>query len=304
MFAIKSNNPGVPVLTNAQYNMIQKHKEKHDGKLELKTYLESKSGFIGQRAVTNTGIKADGSIYQRWHYQPIKIVDNQEDFGAFYDLNAYCTAKGGNMEPRQGYSIDDITRSIFPNNAVFQCTSQVEPFYVKIQQLDNTNYYEIYIKYGTIAQSDFRPVEEIITASEAGTFAGQQAAANSNSPQSGQLGSSLSALLMQKMANQMDTNTAASSQIIQAVSSSTPEAMMDTANDTIRVYWIKSSGSCDQAAVIKTAKYSNDRHTIENYLNCAGSVKSLGNTPLPAVVDESIKSQALCVSIDVVFYGE
>ena len=287
LLLVKSNTSGEPILTNAQYNLIQTFISGNNGKIDLRSFLDSNYGLIMPRAVTKTRIIDDGSIWQQYHYQPINSVDNVEDYGALYDLNAYCAFTKGNMEPISGYSVTDMENNIFPVKGLFQCTSPEEPFYVKFKQIPDENYYNIYIKYGTLDKAVL-PAQNTNTPSNSATA---PAVPTVPAPSASDATSNLQHSLAQMLASKLDSASSAAFNLAAMVNSASPEAVMDTPDASVNIYWVQPAGACDQVAVVKTAKISKDRLSIENFINCAGQTKNLGNTELPTSIPDELKSR-------------
>jgi len=279
LMVLTSAKSGKPVLSNFQYNMMNKF-ENSDKPKTLEGFLNTKFGIVDGKAVTHVRHLDDGSMYQRYNYEIENVTDIDEDLGVIYDLNAYCTYKGGNLKSVKGYNKSDIEASLFPKDAVFQCLSPSEPFYAKIKHIYGTSRYELFVKEGIIEDIPIKKetINEEIPA-EQGT--------NSQTD----LNASLSEMLKQKFASQMSNSNLGGSSLLQVVSKSVPHAVMDTPENSLNVYWVTENGACENLAIVATSKMSKNVVSIENYLRCSGKVKQLPNTSLPVVLPDSLKSK-------------
>jgi len=279
LMVLTSAKSGKPVLSNFQYNMMNKF-ETSDKPKTLEAFLNTKFGIIDGKATTHVRHLDDGSLYQRYKYQIENVTDIDEDLGVIYDLNAYCTYRGGNLKPVKGYIKNDIAASLFPKDAVFQCLSPSEPFYAKIKHIYGTSRYELFVKKGII--------EDISTKKE--TIKEEIPAVQGTKPQT-DFNASLSEMLKQKFASQMSNANLSRSSLLQVVSKSVPHAVMDTPENSLDIYWVTENGVCEHLAIMATSKMSKKISSIENFMRCSGKLKQLPSTPLPVVIPDSLKSK-------------
>ncbi len=279
LMLLTSSKAGAPILSNFQYNMMNKFE--NSGKPNtLEEFLNTKFGIVDGKATTHVRHLADGSMYQKYKYEIENVTDIDEDLGVLYDLNAYCTYKGGNLNPVKGYTVKDIEASLFPKDAVFQCMSSSEPFYAKIKHIFGTSSYELFIRNGIIA--DLPISKEAVN-----DVAPEEQTAQS----SADINSTMAEMLKQKFASQMSGSSLSGAGLLQVVNQSVPHAVMDAPEKSLDIYWVKANGACENLAIVSTAKLSKDITSIENYIRCNGQVKQTQNTPLPVTIPDSLKSK-------------
>lgn len=286
-----------PVISNHQYNSFIEYQNQ-----DLETFLNSRFGIFSGKATTKVRKKLDGSYIQQYLYEQADLTDIYKDLGVVYDLHAYCGINGGYLKPLEKFN----PSLLFPFGATFQCTSKNNPFYFKItfEEIKNKNQKisEIVVEktsplpskmaYTIIAREGFLQNKSAST-----IISNKQSAPQINddeiSQQKGntQSSSELKAMLTEKLAQKMNTVNVDSIQLINTVSSETPHAVMDNPNYILNIYWIRQNGACENIAVTKTYKISNDLTEIQNYLRCNGQVKQIQNTNLPVSLPDNLINQ-------------
>ena len=245
----------------------------------------------------------DGSYIQEYLYKKADVTDISKDLGIIYDLHGYCGINGGYLKPLKNFD----PSVLFPLGfgPTFQCTSQSNPFYFKItyEKLKNKTQSpsEIIKKetnpngemaYTIIAREGFLQNKSVST-----KISNKQSEPEINSnkisqqKKNSQFPSGLKAMLTEKLAQKMNSANVNSTQLINTVSSETPHAVMDNPNYVLDIYWIRQNGNCENIAVTKTYKISNDLTEIQNYLRCNGQVKKIQNTNLPVRLPDNLRQQ-------------
>jgi len=264
MIIIESSYSGKPVLSEYQLKMMSKYTEN----VSLKEFLDSKFALIGGKTATHARPKSDSALYQEYFKKYSKVTDIAKDLGILYDLNMLCGSDGGFAAPIKGYKKSDIARSLIPDDATFQCTSKVRPFYVRFSSLSK-NKYAIYVKEDMLDASRF---------------------ADSTPQNSSDTNMSLKEMLANKLQEQIRATDTYKYKYVLAVSESNPIMSIRDMNYVTEVHWINRQGQCDSIAAITTNKDINKIDKIENYIRCGTSIKNIGDTKLPTKLPATFES--------------
>ncbi len=297
---VETEKPEKPQLSHVQYNYLIADKEIFHSVTKLLNEKFSMMTAVGggialshdKIGLTDLEKLADGSYEQTFSYDPdTSVVDAVRDFGILADLNAYCSYKGGYLKPlttNKRRMLIEFGKHI-SNKVVYQCNSKSSPFYFKFDYatLAKEKPYKIILRKGFYSDIDKQKTKS----ASANLNSNQQVSNTLKQTNKPQNKSGLKAILAEKLAQKMNSANVNSTQLINTVSSETPHAVMDNPNYVLDIYWIRQNGACENIAVTKTYKISNDLTEIQNYLRCNGQVKKIQNTNLPVRLPDNLRQQ-------------